>query len=239
MPSELKSETARINGAKSRGPTTDAGKATSSLNALKHGFTSRKTLILKTESPDEYQAFLAEHIAIHQPSTLPESELVDQMAIARWRIRRFVGAETVLIDCEMVRNHEKVAKEFGPTDSDGHLAMAIRSLADESRCLSLMSRYESRLQRVHDKAYAALRELQHLREPPPAASPAPPDPPPTAQASARGPSRPITQASARGHPPPTRYRQSNPAPRPQKLASAPRGAGPRPAQSPGDRKFGG
>jgi len=44
--------------------------------------------------------------------------------------------------------------------------MAIRSLADESRCLSLMSRYESRLQRCHDKAYVALRELQQLRTPP-------------------------------------------------------------------------
>ena len=186
MPSDLKSETSRINGAKSHGPKTPEGKETSSQNSLKHGFTSRKTLILKTESPDEYRAFLAEHIAIHQPTTLPESELVDQMAIARWRIRRFVGAETVLIDCEMVRNREKVDKEFGPTDSDLHLAMAIRSLADESRCLSLMSRYESRLQRVHDKAYAALRELQQSRpavptapSDPPAASGPAPEPPPT------------------------------------------------------------
>jgi len=149
---------------------------------------------LQTESPDEYREFLAEHIAIHQPATPPEKELVDQMAIARWRIRRFVGAETVLIDCEMVRNREKVDKEFGPTDSDLHLAMAIRSLADESGCLSLMSRYESRLQRVHDKAYAALRELQQSRtvapnqspsvsagaSPEPASPPAPPDPPPAA-----------------------------------------------------------
>ena len=97
------------------------------------------------------------------------------MAIARWRIRRFVGEETVLIDCEMVRNRDKVSKEFGPTDSDVHLAMAIRSLADESRCLSLMSRYESRLQRVHDKAYAALRELQQSRT----AAPSQPDPAPS------------------------------------------------------------
>jgi hypothetical protein len=164
MSSELKSETARINGAKSHGPKTPEGKHASSLNSLKHGFTSRKTLILQTESADEYQDFLAEHIAIHQPATLPESELVDQMAIARWRIRRFVGAETVLIDCEMVRNHDKVDKEFGPTDSQVHLALAIRSLADESRCLSLMSRYESRLQRCHDKAYAAFRELQRSRD---------------------------------------------------------------------------
>ena len=44
---------------------------------------------------------LAEHIAIHQPVTPPEKELVDQMAIARWRIRRFVAAETDLIDSEM------------------------------------------------------------------------------------------------------------------------------------------
>ena len=79
MPSELKSETSRINGAKSHGPKTPEGKETSSQNSLKHGFTSRKTLILKTESPDEYQEFLAQHIAIHQPTTLPESELVDQM----------------------------------------------------------------------------------------------------------------------------------------------------------------
>ena len=171
MPSDLKSETSRINGAKSHGPTTPEGKEASSRNSLKHGFTSRKTFILQTESWEEYQAFLAEHITIHQPATPPEKELVDQMAIARWRIRRFVGAETVVIDCEMVRNREKVDKEFGPTDSDLHLAMAIRSLADESHCLSLMSRYESRLQRVHDKAYAALRELQQSRLTPSTHSP--------------------------------------------------------------------
>jgi hypothetical protein len=178
MPSELKSETARANGAKSHGPKTPEGKEASSQNSLKHGFTSRKTFILQTENFNEYKDFLAEHITIHQPVTAPEKELVDQMAIARWRIRRFVGAETVLIDCEMVRNRNKVDKEFGPTDSDLHLAMAIRSLADESRVLSLMSRYESRLQRVHDKAYAALRELQRVTAPSVSAGESQPDPPP-------------------------------------------------------------
>ena len=133
MPSELKSETARINGAKSHGPKTPEGKEASSRNSLKHGFTSSKTFILQCESADEYQMFLAEHIAIHQPVTAPEKELVDQMAIARWRIRRFVAAETDLFDTEMVRNRDKVNKEFAPADSAVHLAMAIRSLADESR----------------------------------------------------------------------------------------------------------
>jgi hypothetical protein len=179
MPSELKSETSRANGARSHGPKTPEGKETSSRNSLKHGFTSRKTFILQCESPDEYQELLAEHIAIHQPATPPEMELVHQMAIARWRIRRFVGAETVLIDCEMVRNCEKVDQEFAPTDSDVHFALALRSLADESRTLSLMSRYESRLQRVHDRAYSALRELQQFRASQSAAT-TPPEPEPAA-----------------------------------------------------------
>ena len=85
MPSDLKSETSRINGAKSHGPKTPEGKATSSQNSIKHGLTSRSTIVLQCESVDEFQAFLAEHIAIHQPVTPPELELVDQMAIARWR----------------------------------------------------------------------------------------------------------------------------------------------------------
>jgi hypothetical protein len=184
MSSELKSETSRINGAKSHGPKTPEGKEASSRNSLKHGFTSSKTFILHCESAEEYQEFLAEHIAIHQPVTAPEKELVDQMAIARWRIRRFVAAETDLLDTEMVRNRDKVNKEFAPADSAVHLAMAIRSLADESRVLSLMSRYESRLQRVHDKAYAALRELQSKR-------PAPqPDPEPANKKSPNEPTAP-------------------------------------------------
>ena len=172
MSSELKSETSRINRAKSHGPKTPEGKEASSRNSIKHGLTSRKTFILQSESVDDYRAMVAEHIAIHQPATPPEKELVQQMAIARWRIRRFVAAETVLFDCEMIRNEAAVNKEFATTDADVHLAMAIRSLADESRTLSLMSRYESRLQRVHDKAYAALRELQKARaSQPPAPSP--------------------------------------------------------------------
>jgi hypothetical protein len=163
MPPDLKSETSRINGAKSHGPTTEAGKATSSQNAIKHGMTSRNTYILECENADDFKEFLAEHIAIHQPVTPPEKELVEQMAIARWRIRRFVNAETVIIDCEIVRNRDKVEKEFATLGCGVHVAMAIRSLADESRCLSLMSRYEARHQRTHDKAYAALRELQKSR----------------------------------------------------------------------------
>ena len=53
MPSLSKSESARINGAKSRGPKTEAGRQRSSQNALKHGLTA-ETLVLPTEDPAEF-----------------------------------------------------------------------------------------------------------------------------------------------------------------------------------------
>jgi len=201
MPSELKSETARTNGAKSHGPKTPEGKEASSRNAIKHGMTARNTFILECENKEDYREFLAEHIAIHQPVTAPEKELVDQMAIARWRIRRFVNAETVLIDCEVVRNRDKIEKEFATTSCDVHVAMAIRSLADESRALSLMSRYEARHQRTHDKAYAALRELQQSRvsHPDPAAPPAPADSPSVSSGEKKVPNEPTAPPDSSPH----------------------------------------
>jgi hypothetical protein len=92
--------------------------------------------------------------------------------------------------------------------------MAIRSLADESRVLSLMSRYEARHQRTHDKAYAALRELQKSR-----ASQPEPEPPPTEPA-------PCVENKISPNEP-TASPDSSP-----NIHLCPRGAGPRPARRP-------
>src|SRR5213592_3797718 len=50
MATQLKSETARANGAKSQGPKTAQGREKSSRNSTKHGLSSRNPLVLECEN---------------------------------------------------------------------------------------------------------------------------------------------------------------------------------------------
>jgi len=168
MVSDLKSETARANGAKSRGPTTPEGKEKSSRNSLKHGLTAGTgNILLDSEDPDEFEQTFNKLLAIHEPATPAENDIVEEMVAARWRIRRMWTIETNLLNVEVLTQQSK-------TDSPEPgvpLAMAFRTLADDSRSLALASRYEARLQRLYDRAYKTLRELQEARKSEPPAQP--------------------------------------------------------------------
>ena len=153
-----KSETARANGAKSRDPATAAGRQKSSRNSMSHGLTARNTLILQYENPEDFQKMLAEYYETYSPATAAEKDLVDQMIAARWRIRRLWTIETALLDSEILRREPEA-----DLDPALELAQAFKSLADDSRALHLISRYESRLYRIHNQAYADLRELQNKK----------------------------------------------------------------------------
>ena len=112
MPSQLRSDTARANGAKSRGPKTAETKEKSSRNSLRHGFTARNIILLECESGDEFQKMEDEFAAMHQPATPAEQDLVDEMVAARWRMRRISTAETALIDVEMAVRKPETDKKF-------------------------------------------------------------------------------------------------------------------------------
>ena len=163
MISNLKSETARANGAKSRGPTTPEGKEKSSRNALKHGLTAATgNILLDSEDPDEFEEIFNKLLGIHEPARPAERDLVEEMGVARWRIRRIRTIETGLLNAELLK------QQSSPSVSAGDLASAYRALSDDSHSLALASRYEARLQRTYDRAYKTLRELQQARksEPP-------------------------------------------------------------------------
>src|ERR1700722_76437 len=146
MPSQLKSDTARRNGAKSKGPTTITGLEKSSQNATKHGLTSGSSIVLACENRVEFDNILINFFEPYHPAIPAEKDLVEEMVAARWRIRRLWTIETVMLDAEITRQESKSTT----SNPAVHLAQAFRTLADDSRSLHLVTRYESRLHRIYD-----------------------------------------------------------------------------------------
>jgi hypothetical protein len=135
MPSQPKSDTARTNGAKSHGPVTPEGRARSSQNAIRHGLNA-KSVVLSTESGEEFQLLHDSYLDQFRPRTPVETELVELMAAARWRLRRICGVETHLLGNELVRRAEDMDDEFTKMDGEDRLAWVFQKLADHGQALS-------------------------------------------------------------------------------------------------------
>jgi hypothetical protein len=160
MPSKSKSESARINGAKSKGPVTPEGKARSSRNALRHGLTAGFTLLVSESQPD-FQLFLDAYIHRYQPADAVEMDLVQSMAIARWRLRRMANLEASLLENEVLLTTEEIDQQLKGIDDGNRLAYAFEKLAREGRSLALLSRYETALNRQFERALKQLNEVQN------------------------------------------------------------------------------
>src|SRR5258708_97161 len=127
---------------------------------MRHALPDGSRSLLERERGGEFNKMENAFAAMHQPATPAEQDLVDEMVAARWRINRIRTIGTVILDCEMVRKKPEIEKTFLQPDSGVHMAMAFRTLAEESNCLALVSRYETRLSRMYDRAYSTLRQLQ-------------------------------------------------------------------------------
>ena len=189
MTTERQSESARINGAKSHGPKSAEGKKKSSRNSLRHGCTAGHTILLACEDRGDFNRMRKDYDAMYKPVTLEEQNLVDEMFATAWRLRRATTIETALIDLEVVTEEPKLKARFDTVDGGILLASAFRSLADESRSLALVLRYEARLRRIHQQNYDMLLRVRQERQ----SQPAPPEPPP-APAPTPPPAIPLTEA---------------------------------------------
>jgi hypothetical protein len=78
----------RINGARSRGPRTAAGKARSARNALKHGLCARKLVVVPDEDAAEFAALQAALIAELAPVGALQAVLAQRIVSAAWRLMR-------------------------------------------------------------------------------------------------------------------------------------------------------
>jgi hypothetical protein len=88
QPKRTRAEINRENAKKSTGPKTAEGKAASSKNALKHGIYS-KFACIPGEDPEKLDALREDLRAEHQPASLTEEILVDELAHHYWRIQRY------------------------------------------------------------------------------------------------------------------------------------------------------
>ncbi len=122
------------------GPRTAAGKERSSLNALKHGLTSRR-IVLPYENQEEYDALLKDLLDDSQPVGTLEFELVNDIAAAIWRLRRVRHRECDLAEVALgVKTSKQAREEF-----------------------ALMMRYTGAIERELHRAIIRLNQVQELR----------------------------------------------------------------------------
>jgi hypothetical protein len=162
MTSNLKSETARINGAKSHGPKTPEGKARSSQNALRHGLTAADSATLPTESQDDFQTLLDAYFDRYHPADAIEIELVETLAITRWRLRRVALLESRMLENEMEQSRVSLFAQVVTIEDENRLAFAFRNLAN-GKALDLLIRYEAALTRAYDRTAKQLDLLQNRK----------------------------------------------------------------------------
>jgi hypothetical protein len=153
-----KAEAARINGAKSNGPTTAEGKAIASQNSLKHGLTSSR-VVLPHESQEEFDRLEASIVNRFKPHDEIEHELVHEMAAARWRLRRIAAMEVAIFNKAFKQQRELL----GPDADTAEIQDAAYAEVAESKSLHMLSRHQSQLRRAYEKAWREIELIQEHR----------------------------------------------------------------------------
>jgi hypothetical protein len=128
----------RRNAKKCTGPKTPEGKAASSMNALRHGLRAR-AVVLPDENREEFDQLLAALQDQYQPQNPAEHYLVDQAAIAQWKLVRaevFAG-----------RSYDEDPSAKARYAMFGHMTMIT-----------------GRLERAYLKAYKELDRIKAARE---------------------------------------------------------------------------
>ena len=152
MTSQRKLDSARANGARSHGPVTAEGKQISSHNGIRHGILTQ-TVVLEGESKERFEELHSALIAEFQPRSTAESALVETMSIARWRHMRTLGIQKAGFDLEMSRQPPKASAAH-------RAALVFKNLADSSRSLDLLHRYETSFDRQFSRALSLLLKLR-------------------------------------------------------------------------------
>ena len=97
-PTPAQSETSRLNGARSTGPTTEAGKVRAALNGVRHGLTGQTFFLLPDEDPEELREHEATLLAAWRPRDLAEHDAASVAIRALWREMRADRLEAQILN---------------------------------------------------------------------------------------------------------------------------------------------
>jgi hypothetical protein len=136
MSTESQIRANRENCRHSTGPNTEAGKAASCKNNFKYGLTGSSFTVLEFENQDEYDHVLCGLRFEHQPATMTECILVENMAQSYWLRKRALYLQDQCATGEEL------------------------TLEEQQKQLALFLRYQT----THDRAFhRALNDLLKLR----------------------------------------------------------------------------
>jgi hypothetical protein len=141
----------RANAQHSTGPRTAEGKTRSSLNALRHGLTGQ-IVVMPSEDLEAYQRHVKAFHDEYEPANATESQLVQSLADAAWRLNRIAALESNIL-------------ALSAADDDPRAdTMAIAACFErQSKALANLSLHSQRLSRQFERTVTQLRELQKQR----------------------------------------------------------------------------
>ncbi len=239
----------RANASRSTGPRTPEGKARSSRNARRHGFTADHFAVFRLEDVDAVGKLKADLVSVYQPVNAQELFALERIAIAQNVLLRAARLEAGLFFYGINQAADENGNYLNPPSSglchpqdmttgqnfDYALADGFVRMARESDAWRLLFRYQALAERNHRRAIEEFNRLKSLREElpnepifdpqPESAQPLAPDP--------NEPAEPPESPSAPPEPPPA-ARVAVAAPDPAR--SSARGSAPRPARSSRSRR---
>ena len=152
-------EANRRNAQQSTGPRTEIGKKTSSLNALRHGLTSR-VVVLPSEDLAAYKKFSDEYLASLAPETFPERQCAQTIVDTQWRLNRVRTLEEGML----ALGHFGKESQIDPGHPEIHAALTAASVFREhSQAFVNLSMHEQRLYRMLKDASKSLEDLKAKR----------------------------------------------------------------------------
>jgi hypothetical protein len=155
----IRAEINRANSQHSTGPKTEAGKARSSLNALRHGLTGQ-IVVMPTEDLQAYQSHLESFTGEYHPQGATEANLVQALADTSWRLNRVAALEANLLTLAAARQPNPLAN--APDQIQDAMA-TVAALESQSKALANLSMHSQRLSRQFERTVALLRDLQETR----------------------------------------------------------------------------